>query len=69
MGYLVITASPAVYTLQCAVPVVAPVNLGHTPVISNPDPTAATIFELTCTHTKICAFFANKKTLIWLAKR
>ena len=63
MDYLVLTASPAVYTLMCVVPFVSPVNPGATPVILDPSPIAAAIGELTRTHTENMHIFREYKNV------
>ena len=63
MGYLVLTASPAVYTLMYAVPFVAHVNPGATHIIPDPPPTAAAIYKLTRTHTENMRIFREYKSI------
>ena len=61
MGYLVLTALPAVFTLQCAILCVAIVDPEHTPIIPAPAHIATVIGELTRTHTKNMRIFREFK--------
>ena len=52
MSYINLMALHTVYRLQCAVPFIAPMNSGSTPVIQDPTLTSAMIGELTRTCTE-----------------
>ena len=50
LGYLVLTAQPAVFNTHCVTPFVTPRNPGIHPVMSDPAPTAAILSELIRMH-------------------
>ena len=50
LGYLVLTAQPAVFNTHYGTEFITPRNLGIHPVMTNPAPTAAIFFELVRTH-------------------
>ena len=50
LGYLVLTAKPAVFNTRCGTPFITQINPGIHPVMSNPAPTAAILSELVRTH-------------------
>ena len=50
LGYLVLTAQPAVFRTYCGTEFVIPRNTGIHPVMPDPDPTAAILSELIRTH-------------------
>ena len=50
LGYLVLTAQPAVFNTHCVSPFVSPINPGIHPVMPDPAPTAAILSELVRTH-------------------
>ena len=50
LGYMVLTAQPAVFNTHCVTPFVTPRNLGIHPVMPNPAPTAAILSELVRKH-------------------
>ena len=50
LGYLVLTAQPAVFNTHCVTKFVTPKNPGIHPVMPDPDPTAAILSELVRTH-------------------
>ena len=57
LGYLVLTAHPAVFNTHCGMAFVTPINPGIHPVMSDPTPTAAILSELIRTHKhKVCLF-------------
>ena len=50
LGYLILTAQPAVFNTHCGTEFVTPRNPGVHPVIPNPAPTAAILSKLIRTH-------------------
>ena len=50
LGYLVLTAQPAVFNTHCVTKFVVPKNPGTHPVMPHPDPTVAILSELVRTH-------------------
>ena len=50
LGYLVLTAQPAVFNTHCVTPFITPRNPGIHPVMPDPAPTAAILSELVRTH-------------------
>ena len=50
LGYLVLTAQPAVFNTHCVTPFVTPINPGIHPVMPDPAPMAAILSELVRTH-------------------
>ena len=50
LGYLVLTAQPAVFNTHCVTPFVTPRNPGINPVMPDPAPMAAILSELVRTH-------------------
>ena len=50
LGYLGITAQPAIFNTHCVTNFITPINLGIHPVMPNPAPTAAILSELVRTH-------------------
>ena len=57
LGYLVLTAQPAVFNTHCVTPFITPRNPGIHPVMPNPTPTAAMISELVRMHKHhVCLF-------------
>ena len=57
MGYLVLTAQPAVFKTHCVTPFITPRNLGIHPVMPGPAPTAVILSKLVRTHKhEVCLF-------------
>ena len=50
LGYLVLTAQPAVFNTHCGTDFISPRNPGIHPVMPDPAPTAAILSELARTH-------------------
>ena len=50
LGYLILTAQPAVFNTHCVTNFVIPINPGIHPVMPDPAPTAAILSELVRTH-------------------
>ena len=50
LGYLILTAQPAVFNTHCGTDFVTPRNPGIHPVMPDPDPTAAIFSKLVRTH-------------------
>ena len=50
LGYLVLTAHPAIFNTHCGTAFLVPKNLGIHPVMTNPTPTTAILSELVRTH-------------------
>ena len=50
MGYLVLTAQPAVFNTHCVTKFITPRNPGIHPIMPDPDPTAAILSELVRTY-------------------
>ena len=50
LGYLVLTARPAVFNANCGMEFVTPRNPGIHPIMPDPAPTAAILSELVRTH-------------------
>ena len=50
LGYLVLTAQPAVFKIHCGTEFIKPRNQGIHPVIPDPSPTAAILSELVRTY-------------------
>ena len=50
LGYLVLTAQPAVFNTHCVTKFVVPKNLGIHPVMPDPAPTSTILSELVRTH-------------------
>ena len=50
LGYLVLSAQPAVFALQCATVFTPPANPGPTPIIPFPAPTAAGLAAIMKNH-------------------
>ena len=50
LGYLVLTAQPAVFNIHCVTNIVIPKNPGIHPVMPDPAPTAAILSELVRAH-------------------
>ena len=59
LGYLFLTAQPAIFNTHCDTEFVTPRNPGIHPVMPDPAPTAATLSELVRTH-KHQVFLFNK---------
>ena len=57
LGYLVLTAQPAMFNIHFVTPFITPRNQGIHPVIPNPAPTAAILSKLIRTHKhEVCLF-------------
>ena len=50
LGYLVLTAQPAIFNTHCVTPFITPINPSIHPVMLDPAPTAAILFEPIRTH-------------------
>ena len=50
LGYLILTAQPAVFNTHCVTKFVTPINPGIHPVMPDPAPTATILSELVRTH-------------------
>ena len=59
LGYLVLTATPATFALQCAATFIEPVHSGPTVHIPNPPPSAAVIGVLTREHSEQLRVFTK----------
>ena len=62
LGYLALTASPIVFTLQCAVAFVQPVHPGAIVTIPDPVPTIEMVGIITREHTELLRVFDECKT-------
>ena len=50
LGYLILTAQPAVFNIHCGTEFITPRNPGIYPVMPDPNPTAAILSDLVRTH-------------------
>ena len=57
LGYLVLTAQPAVFNTHCVTKFVTPKNSGIHPVMPDPDSTAAILSKLVRTHKREVRLF------------
>ena len=57
LGYLVLTAQPAVFNIHCGTKIATSRNLGIHPVMPDPAPTAAILSELVRTHNHQVSLF------------
>ena len=69
LGYLVLTAQPAVFNTHCGTEFVTPRNPGIHPVMPDPAPTAAILSELVRTHKHEVRLFKEYHTVDCACKK
>ena len=69
LGYLVLTAQPAVFNTHCVMGFIIPINPGIHPVMPDPAPTSAILSELVRTHKHEVRLFNEYHTVNCACKK
>ena len=69
LGYLILTATPAVYALVSTLQFVVPLNPGPTFIVPTPAPSAAALAQMTHEHAKNRRVFTEYATVDAACKR